>query len=263
MGEHMPRYHHGKVQFKWCDNCGTLLLGDKCDECEGLGRAFLVSSPGDLRPAMDKGIDLVVRLFEKHFQAGSVLKNRLIFFNKVAGEDRSDEIVVGGQVIGTLRFDLKRDDFLLDLKIEGARLIGADAKKNVLVLKPQSGHLKGKSLGGAEVLDARGHFQAGDPLIAIAGNLLMAADAKVPSGQVKGADKAIHVRDVEKLGERWAPRTAPTARFVNANRNHFNSLESKAVSDVKSFTSSRSCPSPSRSAAARIRWLASASRRGR
>src|SRR5512137_2929546 len=105
MGEHMPRYHHGKVQFKWCDNCGTLILGDKCDECEGLGRAFLVSSPGDLRPAMKKGVDLVAHLLERHFQASSVVRNKLIFFNKVAGEDRTDEIVVGGQVIGTLRFD--------------------------------------------------------------------------------------------------------------------------------------------------------------
>ncbi len=238
----MPRYHHGKVQFKWCDNCGTLLLGDKCDECEGLGRAFLVSSPGDLRPAMQKGVELVAHLFERHFQAASVLKNKLIFFNKVAGEDRTDEIVAGGQVIGTLRFDLKRDDFLLDLRIEGARLIGADAKKNVVIMKPQSGHLKGKSLSGSEVLEVKGHFQAGDPLIAVLGNLLSAADAKVPSGQMKTAEKALHIRDVEKLAERWIPRSAPAARFVSANRAHFNSLESKAVSDVKSFTSSRKLP---------------------
>jgi phosphoadenosine phosphosulfate reductase len=242
MGEHMPRYHHGKVQFKWCDNCGTLILGDKCDECEGLGRAFLVSSPGDIRPAMQKGVELVAHLFEKHFQASRVLKNKLIFFNKVAGEDRTDEIVVGGQVIGTLRFDLKRDDFMLDLRIEGARLIGAEGKKNVVIMKPQSGHLKGKSLGGSEVLEVRGHFQTGDPLIVVLGNLLSAADAKVPSGQMNRAERAIHIRDVEKLGERWVPRSAPIARFVNANRSHFNKLESKAVSDVKSFTSSRNLP---------------------
>jgi phosphoadenosine phosphosulfate reductase len=103
------------------------------------------------------------------------------------------------------------------------------------------GHLS-KSLAGSGVLEVRGRFQAGDPLIVVMGNMLGAADAKVPSSQMNQADKAVHIRDVEKLTERWVPRSAPITRFVNANRRHFNTLESKAVSDVKSFTSSRKLP---------------------
>ena len=59
-----PR-RHGKTEWRWCDACGTLLLGEKCDRCSSTGRPFSVSLPGDVRPALRKGAENVRRLFMK------------------------------------------------------------------------------------------------------------------------------------------------------------------------------------------------------
>ena len=41
---------HGKEELRWCDACGTLLLGDSCSVCGSEGRQFRINSPGDIRP---------------------------------------------------------------------------------------------------------------------------------------------------------------------------------------------------------------------
>ena len=43
---------HGKEFCRWCDGCGTLLLGDSCSRCGSEGREFRINSPGDIRPCM-------------------------------------------------------------------------------------------------------------------------------------------------------------------------------------------------------------------
>ncbi|HVO78138.1 MAG TPA: reductase, partial [Methanomassiliicoccales archaeon] len=97
---------HGKVTLHWCDRCETLLLSSSCSRCGSPGRQFEVSKPGDIRPALSGGADLVREEVERRFGCGDSLDGVMIFFNKIAGEDRVDEVVVGGRLIGILRFDI-------------------------------------------------------------------------------------------------------------------------------------------------------------
>jgi len=238
----MPRYHHGKVTYHWCDSCGTLLLGAACDRCGSPGRPFSVSAPGDIRPALGRSEALVKELLERHFLAGERLRNRLVFLNKVSGEDRSDEVVVGGKVIGTLRFDLKRNDYLFDLKLEGACLIGPEAKKGVVQVRHQQGHLKGKNLTFEEILELRGRFEPEDPLIVIIGSSICSAVARASSSQKEAQTKAIHIREVGKLEAAAEVPKASWTDFVESNLEYLKALESKAVSDVKSFVGNKKLP---------------------
>lgn len=237
----MARYHHGKIQFKWCDHCGTLILGDGCDRCDSAGNAFLVSAPGDIRPAMGQSERMLCSILEKHFLAGNKVEGKQVFLNKVAGEDRTDEVVLGGKVIGVLRFDLKRNDLLFDLRLEGANLIGKDAKRGLLIAKHQTGHMKGKNLVGSDILEIRGDFEADDPLIVLVGSMICAGVAKTSSSKISSLEKVVHIREVGKLAP-WKPLGGSWTHFVSANRMHLTSLESKAVSDVKSFISNNKLP---------------------
>ena len=98
---------NGKERCAWCDTCGTLLLGDSCSGCGSSGREFEINSPGDIRPCMGDSIELVLGLFREAFGTDSPLKGKALFLNKVPGEDRTDEIVAHGAVLGLLRFDLR------------------------------------------------------------------------------------------------------------------------------------------------------------
>ena len=238
----MPNYHHGKVTFHWCDRCGTLLLAAACSKCGEPGRPFSVSAPGDIRPALGRSEALIREVLDRHFQAGERLRYRLIFLNKVSGEDRSDEVVVGGKVIGTVRFDLRRNGFLFDLKLEGAQLIGPDAKRGVVLVRHQQGHLKGKNLNFEDILEVRGRFEAEDPLIVIVGSSICAAVARASSSTKDPMARAIHIREVGKLEAGVEAHKANWTDFVESNLEHLRALESKAVSDVKSFTGNKKLP---------------------
>jgi len=95
---------------------------------------------------MGRTVSVLKSLFERHFGVSHFLNNRLVFLNKVAGEDRTDEVVFQGHVIAALRYDLRARDFTLDLKLNGARLLAPMASKGVVVLEHGTGHLKGKNL---------------------------------------------------------------------------------------------------------------------
>ncbi|WP_019177722.1 phosphoadenosine phosphosulfate reductase domain-containing protein [Methanomassiliicoccus luminyensis] len=238
----MPRFEHGKAGLNWCDTCGTLILGQRCDVCSSAGRRFEVSKPGDVRPAMGKSVNVIASLFQKHFGTSDFLKGKTIFLNKVAGEDRTDEIVFQGMVIGTMRYDLHTRDFALDLRLEGARLLQPIAAKGVVEVGHDTGHLKGKNLPGSAVKGHKGGFKAGDPLIVVAGSLICSAVAKVPSNEIGKAEKAIGVRDVGKGALEVSKKRSSWARFVNANESHLRALESKGISDIKSFIGNNKLP---------------------
>lgn len=238
----MAHFEHGKFGFRWCDTCGTLILGTKCDVCSSPGRRFEVSKPADLRPAMGRSVEVLANLFERHFGTSHFLKNRLVFLNKVAGEDRTDEVVFQGAVVATLRYDLRTGDFALDLKLEGARLLAPLAFKGVVVMDHDTGHMKGKSFPGRAFREVKGPFKAGDPLIVLAGNLVCSGVAKVDSSAFAGADKAVGVRDVGKGTVEVSKRKASWTGFVNANETHLRGLESKGVSDIKSYAGNSKLP---------------------
>lgn len=191
---------------------------------------------------MGKGAELIKDLLERHFGAGSRLDGRLAFLSKAAGEDRTDDIVVGGRVIGTLRFDVRAQDYRLDLGGDGATWLLPVAIKGVINLRHQAGHLKGKNLPGRELGRPLGEFREGDPLIVVSGGLACAGTAKAPSESIASAEKAVHIREVGKAQDAWDARPATWSDFVNSNLDHLRELESKAVSDVKSFVSGRSLP---------------------
>jgi len=233
---------HGKITFLWCDHCHTLLLGTKCSRCGSSGRQFQVSKPGDIRPALSGSKARLADLVERHFRCGDQLDGVQVFLNKIAGEDRTDEVVVDGEVVAMLRFDMRRQQLVLDLKEAGAMLLVKHAKKGVVRLKPQGGHLKGKNVRGAEILEVGGDVRAGDPVIGLAGNLVLAAGAKANGTEMKGAEKAIHVNGAANADFAWEAGKSDEHVFVEANREPLLAIESKGVNDIKSYAKQSKLP---------------------
>ncbi|MDR3206131.1 MAG: phosphoadenosine phosphosulfate reductase family protein [Candidatus Methanoplasma sp.] len=233
---------HGKEGCLWCDRCGTLIMGLKCSVCGSAGRDFEINSPGDIRPCMGEGIDSVLNLFREAFGTSEPLEGRMIFLNKIPGEDRTDEIVAHGSVIGVMRFDLRRDRMMLEIRQAGADLFRAAAVKNVVTIVNMSGHLKGKVVPGANISDVVGEFDKDDPLIVKKALKAGPGVALAPSGSVRTAERAVRLRDLGMPAE--TPLSPPSGRkeFTDANSAHLKALESNAVSDVRSFIKGKKQP---------------------
>lgn len=100
----------GKILLHWCDSCHTPVLSPECG-CGSKARPVPVTPPGDARPAFQADIDLVNRIFEEHFGSPLIPQGHLALLNKVPDTDRMEEIVIGGAVVGSIRYVPEREGF--------------------------------------------------------------------------------------------------------------------------------------------------------
>ena len=226
---------NGKEVRRWCDGCGTLLLGDRCSICGSPGREFEINSPGDIRPCMGDSVGILEGLLEEAFGTAAPIENKSVFFNKVPGEDRTDEVVAHGQVIAVLRFDIAADRLRIELRQPGAELFAPVATKNVVTISGVSGHLKGKGIAGENVSDVLGHFADGDPIIIRKALKVGPGVAMADSDSMRSAEKALRVRDLNAPSDMPLSPDADRDTFVRANRDHLKGLEGTAVREIRGF----------------------------
>ncbi|MDD3232826.1 MAG: phosphoadenosine phosphosulfate reductase family protein [Candidatus Methanomethylophilus sp.] len=227
-----------KVIRRWCDHCGMLVLGDRCSCCGGSGREFFINSPGDIRPCMGDSRLLLEKLLTEAFGTAAPLAGKAVFFNKVPGEDRADEVVAEGEVIALLRFDLACDRPEIELRQPGAEFFAGAATKNVVTIAGIGGHLKGKAVPGANVADIRGVFAAGAPLIIRKALKVGPGVALTDSARLKDAEKAVRVRDLAAPVARPRSPAAGISNFVAVNREHLIQLERTAVQEIVGYLKS-------------------------
>lgn len=99
----MPRLYLGKILLRWCDSCHAPVLSGTC-ACGASTRPVAVTPPGDARPAFPDDIERINRIFSDHFGAPLIPDGHIALLNKVPSEDRMDEIVLGGAVVGAIRY---------------------------------------------------------------------------------------------------------------------------------------------------------------
>ena len=233
---------NGKEIRRWCDRCGTLLLGNKCSRCGSEGREFEINSPGDIRPCMGDSIGILEDLFTEAFGTAQPIKGKSVFFNKIPGEDRTDEIVAHGNVIGVLRFDIAEDRLKVELRQAGAELFDPVATKNIVRIFGVSGHLKGKGVAGENVSEVIGEFGNEEPLILRTGQKVGPGVSMAPSGELRAAEKAVRVRDLNAPSGFPVSPDADRNTFVECNAGHLKALEKTSVNEIKAYIQGRKQP---------------------
>ncbi len=149
MGKKAP--FHGIITLHWCDNCNIPLAENiECGICHSSPRKVNVSPPGDVRPAFPRDIELICSMINQQFGEGLGEKllpeEKLILLNKVPYVDRADEVVVDGQIIGILRYNILQENFEFFPKIEGAiRLNKMDGFRRTVMI--DEGAVKAVSRG--------------------------------------------------------------------------------------------------------------------
>ncbi|MCE5298416.1 MAG: phosphoadenosine phosphosulfate reductase family protein [Methanoregulaceae archaeon] len=93
----------GKMLLHWCDTCHVPVLSDSC-ACGAGARKVPVTPPGDIRPAFPADVSLINSIYTAHFGAPLIPPGHIALLNKVPDNDRMEEIMMGGAVVGAIRY---------------------------------------------------------------------------------------------------------------------------------------------------------------
>jgi phosphoadenosine phosphosulfate reductase len=159
-------HYLGELLLYWCPSCNLPILGKTC-ACGSATKKIDITPPGDVRPAFPYDIDLINRTIEKQFGIRLVPEGRLVVLNKAPYEDRMDEVIFDGAIMGSLRFELERMEWVFIPRLEGARRL-AGGKKWLVVDKGAIDFIiKGASVLAPGVNDAEASIVEDDEVIVL------------------------------------------------------------------------------------------------
>ncbi|RXE56200.1 phosphoadenosine phosphosulfate reductase [Methanoculleus taiwanensis] len=231
----MPRIYLGKILLRWCDACHAPVMAETC-ACGAATRPVSVTPPGDARPAFPDDIDRINRIYQEYFGAPLIPDGHLALLNKVPSDDRMDEIVMGGAVVGAVRY-LPAEDRWEPLPRPHAAAYMTPAKRYVVV---DDGAVPSIRDEGASLL-APG-LVAIDPAVAVGdevfiltrgGECIGVGRAKASAADTEGMERGTVIRTRKNFPATCVPGEATWDTAVAANADILEKFERSAVEFVR------------------------------
>ncbi|NHJ84251.1 MAG: 4Fe-4S dicluster domain-containing protein [Asgard group archaeon] len=125
----------GALKLNWCDNCNLPILDKKeCNLCKNKTRVVNIAPPGDIRPAFKDDIQRMTAIIDEQYGLGSaealgLTNNRLIVLNEVSYDDWMDELIIDGEIVGVMRYQLALEKWDFLPRVLGAKRIFKDYQK--------------------------------------------------------------------------------------------------------------------------------------
>lgn len=210
----------GPIHLRWCDTCHVPVLDGECASCGGDTRPVPVTPPGDARPAFPADIELVNGIYAGHF--GSVLlpEGSLCLMNKVPDADRMEEVVVGGAVVGHIRYLPAEDRWEPIPRVEAGRLM--TPRKRFVVAEGgavPSIRDEGASLLAPGLREIDDDVRAGDEVFILdpAGSVIGVGRARVAADEARAMERGPLVRTRRNVSSPCVPGQATWPDAVAAN----------------------------------------------
>ena len=239
----------GKMLLHWCEACNVPVLGKKCG-CGKSTKKVEVTPPGDIRPAFDYDIKRINSVSEIQFNAPLIPDGHLVVLNKAPYEDRMDEIIVDGEVLASLRFEIESCEWVLLPRLEGARRLfeGRDKKTLKKWVVIEQGVVpfilkKGASVLAPGVLDADPEIKREDEVVVLnpAGEVICCGRARM-TGKEMCEEKRGHAVKPRWSGEPEPQKTKTGGQSwedaVKANEKILDSMIEKSHTFIKNVASS-------------------------
>ena len=239
----------GKMLLHWCEACNVPVLGKRCG-CGNSTKRVEVTPPGDIRPAFDYDIKRINSVSEKQFNAPLIPEGHLVVLNKAPYEDRMDEIIVDGEVLASLRFEIESCEWVLLPRLEGARRLfeGKDRKnlkKWVVIEQAVVPFIleKGASVLAPGILDADPGIKREDEVVVLnpAGEVICCGRARMAGKEMCEENRGNAVKP------RWSGEPEPQKTnsagqgwedAVKANEKILDGMIEKSCSFIKNVAES-------------------------
>jgi len=142
----------GPNNLFFCFNCSLPIIQKYiCPVCGKKLNKVPLTPPYDVRPATKREIKEIQELIRENFGVSEVFftEHDIIMLNHIGSEDQMDEIIFYGIIIGSRRYDLQKNSWVLKLNQYGLLLIEEKITKNWVVIDDGA---KRYILDGANVL---------------------------------------------------------------------------------------------------------------
>jgi phosphoadenosine phosphosulfate reductase len=229
----------GKMLLHWCDSCHVPVLSGTC-ACGAITRKVPVTPPGDMRPAFPADIALVNTIFTAHFGAPLIPAGHIALLNKVPDHDRMEEVVMGGAVVGAIRYipDEKRWEPLP--RPEAALYLHPSLR--FVVVDPgavASIRDEGASVLAPGLAAIHPSVRAGDEVFIFGsqGECAGVGRARVDAAEAAGMTRGQVVRTRKNLRSSCIPAPSTWDGTVQANAAVLDEVENEAVCFVQNVSS--------------------------
>lgn len=235
----------GELLLYWCSLCNVPVLGKKCG-CGATTKKVTITPPGDIRPAFEHDINHINSISIKQFNAPLIPPGHLVVLNKAPYDDRMDEIIIDGEVIARIRFEIDGLRWTLLSGTGGARRLFSekDRKKmrNWVVIDGDAVKfiVKGANVLAPGIADADPSIQEGDEIIVLTpeNNVVAAGRARMDGETMLKRERGMAVKcrwseapcdvDIPKGGQTWADAVSANSnildRFIDRSHKFINNV---------------------------------------
>ncbi len=225
----------GKNHLHWCDRCHVPVLGKKC-ACRASAREVSITPPGDARPAFPSDIDHINSVYRDYFGVPLIPEGHLVVLNKVPDKDRMEEIVMGGTVVGAIRY-LPEEKRWEPLPRPSAALYMNPGKKVVVVDSGAIPSIREKSASvlAPGLVAIEDSVREGDEVFIVDrdGACIAVGRAKTDAATARTMDRGAIVRTRKVKNATCIPGTATWDDAVRANEDILSRVEEEAVTFIR------------------------------
>ena len=225
----------GKILLRWCDACHVPVLSERCG-CGMPTREVKVTPPGDARPAFPADVERINHIFSEHFGSPLIPPGHLALLNKVPDPDRMEEVVLGGAVVGSIRY-IPGEQRWEPIPRPEAAVFMTPSKRFVVV---DDGAVKSIQDEGASVLapglaEIDSGVCQGDEVFILdrSGACVGVGRAKADAALARQMERGAIVRTRKNVRTPAVPGCATWDDAVEANRDVLEEAESLAVKFVR------------------------------
>jgi phosphoadenosine phosphosulfate reductase len=234
----------GKLVLRWCNSCNLPALGKSCSICDSHTDMVKHTPPGDIRPAFPHDLQRMRNQIDTQFGEGCGVRliplDVVVILNDIPDQDRMDEVIVGGTVIGNYRYTIEQGYRFL-LKPEGALRLLPTLTRSWAKCDDEAIPFikKGRSVLSPGISDADPLIAPGDEVVVISesGELIGVGTSKMTGSDLKDLEYGLGIRLRQKWKNVQLPATYDLAGTwedaVSASLLKLQNLESQAIGFIR------------------------------
>ena len=200
-----------------------------------------MTPPFDVRPATKFEMQEIQNLIINNFGNNSKIihKDDVVFLNHIGSEDQMDEIIINGNSIGTRRYDLVSNEWIIKLNSNGLSLLNGKFSKRWV--KVGSGAVDKISQGAniliPGVVQADPDIKRGDYIVVIDcnDNIIAGGIARINESERTQMERGVYAKNYRAAARQVHPITARYSweEIIEWNQEELLKLESEAIAYIQ------------------------------